>query len=142
MNIEYQLMINARNEAQKISNTCFEGRYLIHIIDTRPVFKGEFELFSDSIILLTCRFLRLDKCFFTGKCRLREYVDARSMYCAYMRETYENNMPLVAIGKTINRHHATVMNAIKVHNNLIKTDPNYQKQYAEYTAVLDQKPRN
>ena len=55
-----------------------------------------------------------------NKSRERELVYGRAFYCWYVKWHYK--ISLIAIGDTINRNHATVIHAIKTHEDLIKTE--------------------
>lgn len=50
-----------------------------------------------------------------SRTRLREFVDARQLYCYIMREKF--GLSLSKIGKTINRDHATAIHSVKTHKN-------------------------
>lgn len=133
---EFNLMLAKKNEAQNISDVFFDGRYLIHIIDTRPTYKGDFLIFADSIINVICRYFNLNVDNFKNRGRKMEYCDARNMYAAYIKETYEDQITLTAIGRTINRDHATIIHYLKKHKGLMETDPLYQSKYLGICNVL------
>jgi len=141
-NYEFNLMIERKNEAQRISNTFFDGRYVIHIVDTRPVYKGDFDIFSDSLINLVCRFFNLDVDRFKGRDRHKHYCDARNMYAFYIRDTYKAQISLTQLGKTIERDHSSIIHYLKQHDNLMFRDELYTERYKALKAVLDQKPVN
>lgn len=53
------------------------------------------------------------------KTRLREFVYPRHYYCYFMNTFFKSSLSY--IGKAINRNHATVINSIRSHSDLIKT---------------------
>lgn len=141
-NYEFNLMLAKKNEAQNISNTFFDGRYFIHIVDTRPVFRGEFEVFSDSLINLTCRYFDLNVDKFVGRCRLKHYCDSRNMYVNYIKDTYKSQISLTQLGKSINRDHSSVIHYLKQHKNLMEYDELYQTRYNGLCEMLNKQPVN
>jgi chromosomal replication initiation ATPase DnaA len=140
-NYEFNLMLAKKNEAQNLSNTFFEGRYLIHIIDTRPIYKGDFDIFSDSLINVICRFFNLDVQKFKGRDRHKHYCDARNMYAFYIKDTYQSQISLTQLGKTIGRDHSTVIHYIQQHENLMYRDEPYTSKYLALKEMLDHQPR-
>lgn len=133
---EFNLMLAKKNEAQNISDTFFDGRYLIHVIDTRPTYKGDFLIFADSIINVLCRYFDLNVEKFKNKGRKRHYCDVRNMFTAYIKETYGNQITLTAIGQVVNRDHATVIHYLKKHKELMDCDPEYQSKYLAVCDIL------
>lgn len=62
-----------------------------------------------------------------SKCRLRNFVDARKVYSSIMRDYYKRGY--THIGNDLNKNHATIINLIKGHENLIVTDTFYIDAY-------------
>lgn len=70
-----------------------------------------------------------------GKCRKREYVVARGVFCHILRKYYPI-YPLREIGNHINRDHATVINAISVIQNDMDTYKSYEQLYLSVETSL------
>lgn len=64
-----------------------------------------------------------------SKNREREFVYPRHFYCFYMNNKYGSTLSF--IGKSINRNHATVINGIKNHRDLMATGE------FEYVRLID-----
>jgi chromosomal replication initiation ATPase DnaA len=134
---EFYLMLAKKNEAQAISDTLFGGRYTIHIVDTSPKIKGNFDIMAESLIDLTCKYFDLDVNKFKGNCRVRGYCDARSMYIAYVFMYWEKRVTLTGVGKTIRKNHATIIHSLKKHEGLMETCPEYNLKYVKYCELLN-----
>ena len=59
--------------------------------------------------------------------RKRETADARAIYFDLVRERF--GIPLIKIGKSVQRNHATVMHAIKKSNDLKQVDLEYRAKF-------------
>tara|TARA_R110000803_G_scaffold189589_3_gene252103 strand:+ start:1504 stop:1860 length:357 start_codon:yes stop_codon:yes gene_type:complete len=68
------------------------------------------------------------------KTRQREYVDARRIAYHMLRKIH--GLPLQAIGKEFNKHHASVLHGIKDVDFLIKTDSVFEQTYHKAMAQL------
>ena len=67
--------------------------------------------------------------------RKRELCDARQMYFSLLRRT--TDLPLKEIGRTVERHHSTVISSIHTHNAKLQYDEAYQEAYAELCAEIN-----
>jgi hypothetical protein len=64
----------------------------------------------------------------TVRNRLRERVNARSIYCKML---FDSGVKKNRIAKSLNQNHATVINAIKILKKLIDTDRDFADVYTE-----------
>jgi chromosomal replication initiator protein len=69
-----------------------------------------------------------------SKKRNREFCDARQMYFALLRRS--TDLSLDKIGRTVNRHHSTVVNSIHVHNDKMQFDKAYKAAYMELCSTI------
>ncbi len=69
------------------------------------------------------------------KTRRREYVEARAMYYKLLLD--KKKMSLTQIAKTLNKHHATVLNAKKRLRDWMETDSNIASIYRELENRVD-----
>lgn len=67
-------------------------------------------------------------------CRKRELCDARQMYFSLLRRT--TNLPLTEIGRTVGRHHSTVISSIKAHQVKLEYDEAYREAFAELCTEI------
>lgn len=66
--------------------------------------------------------------FIEGRQRLRKYVDARMVYCALCK--IHTRLSLSAIAQNIgNRDHATIINALEKHADMMETDKSYRRTF-------------
>lgn len=63
----------------------------------------------------------------TSKKRSTEIVEARTLYCALVRNVFE--MPLTKIAKNLNITHASVIHAVKKFNGYCEMYKNYDTEY-------------
>lgn len=91
----------------------------------------------DMLMKIVCDEFDVTREQITGKKRDAELIDARFMFCYLATEIV--NMTRVAIGRIINRHHTTVMNAIRTcqhrceHETAMRNHLFYiKKRYYEY----------
>lgn len=73
------------------------------------------------------RYVKVSEEDLKSRCRRREYCDARHMYCNILRTKL--NYSLINIGRSIGRDHTTVINSVKNHNSLYKSDQKYKALY-------------
>ena len=69
------------------------------------------------------------------KTRRREYVEARAMYYKLLLD--KKNMSLTAIAKTLNKNHATVLNAKRRLRDWMETDSNIESIYRGLEKRVD-----
>ncbi len=69
------------------------------------------------------------------KTRRREYVEARAMYYKLLLD--KKNMTLTEIAKTLNKNHATVLNAKRKLNDWMETDSNIASVYKALEKRVD-----
>lgn len=66
--------------------------------------------------------------------RKRELCDARQMYFSLLRRT--SDLPLKEIGRTVERHHSTVISSIKAHKAKLQYDTAYKEAFAELCTEI------
>lgn len=74
------------------------------------------------------------------KGRAREMCDARFMFVGYVltrKTSFRYNFTYASIGWFLNRDHATVLNAIKKHGELLDTDKKYKEIFEGISFRLD-----
>jgi hypothetical protein len=64
---------------------------------------------------------------FKSNSRVRDLVDLRSVYCTVARDLGEYSLDV--IGKTLNRHHASVIHAVKNYRILSQIDKDLKTKY-------------
>ncbi len=69
------------------------------------------------------------------KTRRRKYVEARAMYYKLLLD--KKNMTLDEIAKTLNKHHATVLNGKKKLSDWMETDSNIESIYRGLEKRVD-----
>ena len=75
----------------------------------------------------------IDEKEFKSSSRHRNMVDLRSVYCAVAREVGEHSLD--SIGKTINRHHASVIHAVKNYNTIVQFDKKLKSHYNKASYI-------
>jgi len=75
------------------------------------------------------------------KSRKRPYVYQRALYFKLCKDY--TNLNLAAIGKSLNKHHATVIHGVKVFNNFDTwQETKYLHTYKKIRGVIDKKNNN
>lgn len=91
------------------------------------------------IATTVCNQLELDILKVRSKSRKRELVDARYIIMTLIKETWPT-MSLSAIGKEVGRlDHSTVLNGLRVHRNLLGTNPEYTEKFYGCEAIINEK---
>lgn len=68
----------------------------------------------------------------TYKSRIRECINGRMFYYAYLRENTHLSLQAMANTLKCGHDHASVLNSLWKHEDYMKIDKNYQKDYKEY----------
>jgi hypothetical protein len=76
------------------------------------------------LINIITKAVGIDRDVLFTKSRKRHLSDTRHLLAFLIKR--ETELSLANIGKIINRDHATVLNSVKVWNNLLETDKNYR----------------
>lgn len=63
----------------------------------------------DKAINVVCLYYRITESELVGPCRKREFIRARQMFCYVCHKGFD--VPSSAVGRRINRNHATVLHA-------------------------------
>lgn len=92
---------------------------------------------SENIINLICIYRGITWEQITGSRGNDEILIARFLICHFL--LIYAKMSRAAIGRLINRDHATVINALKKLNNLIKTSPSVASQVTLLTQIIENK---
>jgi len=117
-----------------ISDTTIEipERLQIAIIDNISKDRNfALDLTPTDIIQVISDFYRLD---ISKNTRKREYVDARRMAFFLIKNKFR--IPLIKIGKLLNKDHATVLWSLKTFEDLLETDGKTQSDFADIKGRL------
>lgn len=66
--------------------------------------------------------------------RTRQLVDVRFMICALAR--FED-IAYTAIAKALNRNYSTIMHAVQMHIDLVKTNEEYRAKFKEFEKIVN-----
>jgi chromosomal replication initiation ATPase DnaA len=90
---------------------------------------------SDTIIRLVSEFFRIDQTLMMSKTRKREFCQPRMIAIYFVKQ--RTKLTLKSIGKVFSGlDHATILNAIKVVNDLIETDATIREYIEELTYIV------
>jgi chromosomal replication initiator protein len=84
---------------------------------------------------IICTLTQVDWDQMKGKCRKREINDVRQIAMWIIRKG--TSMSFYNVGKVFNRHHATVLHAVKSVENMIQTDNRYRADVEQILNHLD-----
>jgi chromosomal replication initiation ATPase DnaA len=93
------------------------------------------EKLTNNMMKVICTLTQVDWDQMKGKCRKREINDVRQIAMWIIRKG--TSMSFYNVGKVFNRHHATVLHAVKSVENMIQTDNRYRADVEQILNHLD-----
>jgi len=93
------------------------------------------EKLTNEMMKVICNLTLIDWDQMKGKCRKRELNDVRQIAMWIIRKG--TSMSFYDVGKVFNRHHATVLHAVKSVENMIQTDNKYRADVEQILNHLD-----
>ena len=91
---------------------------------------------EDTILLIACSLFDVTVEDVLSNKRDRKLVDARSFYSKYVYSLGTNTY--IAIGKKLNRHHASIINNVKTITDIIHTDKVYFEKWSQFINQIEQ----
>lgn len=98
------------------------------------------EKLTNDMMKIICTLTQVDWDQMKGKCRKRELNDVRQIAMWIIRRG--TSMSFYNVGKVFNRHHATVLHAIKSVENMIQTDNKYRADVEQILNHIDNEDLN
>jgi hypothetical protein len=98
------------------------------------------EKLTNDMMKIICTLTLVDWDQMKGKCRKRELNDVRQIAMWIIRKG--TSMSFYDVGKVFNRHHATVLHAVKNVEGLIQTDNIYRSTVAQILNKIDSQSLN
>jgi len=93
------------------------------------------EKLTNEIMSVVCSITQMDWSEIKGKCRKREINDVRQTAMWMIRKG--TSMSFYDVGKVFNRHHSTVLHAVKAVENMIETDNMYRGHVEQILNHID-----
>ena len=93
------------------------------------------EKLTNNMMKVICSLTQVEWDQMKGKCRKRELNDVRQIAMWIIRKG--TSMSFYNVGKVFNRHHATVLHAVKSVENMIQTDNRYRADVEQILNHLD-----
>ena len=93
------------------------------------------EKITNQMMKVICTLTKVEWSEMKGKCRKRELNDVRQTAMWIIRKG--TSMSFYDVGKVFNRHHATVLHAVKNVEDLIQTDNKYRADVEQILNHLD-----
>ena len=93
------------------------------------------EKITNQMMKVICTLTKVEWSEMKGKCRKRELNDVRQTAMWIIRKG--TSMSFYDVGKVFNRHHATVLHAVKNVEDLIQTDNKYRSDVEQILNHLD-----
>jgi chromosomal replication initiation ATPase DnaA len=93
------------------------------------------EKLTNDMMKVICNLTLIDWDQMKGKCRKRELNDVRQIAMWIIRKG--TSMSFYDVGKVFNRHHATVLHAVKSVENMIQTDNKYRADVEQILNHID-----
>jgi chromosomal replication initiation ATPase DnaA len=98
------------------------------------------EKLTNNMMSVICNLTKMDWSEMKGKCRKRELNDIRQTAMWIIRKG--TSMSFYDVGKVFNRHHATVLHAVKHVEALIQTDRMYRGHVEQILNHIDSEKLN
>jgi chromosomal replication initiation ATPase DnaA len=98
------------------------------------------EKLTNDMMKIVCNLTQVDWDQMKGKCRKREMNDVRQTAMWIIRKG--TSMSFYDVGKVFNRHHATVLHAVKHVEGLIETDAMYRAGVEQILNHIDNQDLN
>lgn len=98
------------------------------------------EKLTNDMMKIICTLTQVDWSEMKGKCRKRELNDVRQIAMWIIRKG--TSMSFYDVGKVFNRHHATVLHAVKHVEGLIETDNMYRAGVEQILNHIDSQDLN
>jgi chromosomal replication initiator protein len=98
------------------------------------------EKLTNQIMNIVCSITQMDWSELKSKCRKREINDVRQTAMWMIRKG--TSMSFYDVGKVFNRHHSTVLHAIKAVENMIQTDRMYRGHVEQILNHIDSQDLN
>jgi len=93
------------------------------------------EKLTNEIMSVVCSITQMDWSELKSKCRKREINDVRQTAMWMIRKG--TSMSFYDVGKVFNRHHSTVLHAVKAVENMIETDNMYRGHVEQILNHID-----
>jgi chromosomal replication initiation ATPase DnaA len=93
------------------------------------------EKLTNEIMSVVCSITQINWSEMKGKCRKREINDVRQTAMWMIRKG--TSMSFYDVGKVFNRHHSTVLHAVKAVENMIETDNMYRGHVEQILNHID-----
>ena len=93
------------------------------------------EKLTNQIMSVVCKTTHIDWSELKSKCRKREINDVRQTAMWMIRKG--TSMSFYDVGKVFNRHHSTVLHAVKAVENMIETDNMYRGHVEQILNNID-----
>ena len=84
-------------------------------------------MITSQILDIIAEVTEVNKSKIVGKDRFKNIMFARHLYCHFAKE--KTNATLIQIGNSINRHHSTVINSLRLISDMIFINDEVTKEY-------------